>query len=193
MASKYKAGADFEAGKRDEVWDRMTGEHNDAWAGFQTYRNMGLERSIPKVSEELGKPKTTVATWSSRFSWLMRAAAWDAELDRRDQLWLAEQRRRALTRHVRQAQMLQSKWLGAMATLQPDKLSPADVIRWAEVATRMEREALELAGADGAGVTVNITALSPEDTLVRLTDLQREIHERMTEVSEAGHKTNTRK
>lgn len=192
MASKYKAGDDFEADKSGEIWDRMTGEHNDAWAGFQAYRNMGLERSLPKAAAELGKPRTTLATWSSRFSWLMRAAAWDAEMDRRDQLWLAEQRRHALTRHVRQAQMLQSKWLSAMATLQPDKLAPADVIRWAEVATRMEREALELADA-AANVTVNITALSPEDTLVRLADLQREINERLVEVSEAGHKTNTRK
>lgn len=167
------------------VWDRQPGEHPKAWEAFTKYRDAGLTRSTIKVAEELGRPRTTLASYSTRYSWVIRVAAWDAEQDRQDQLWLQQERKKAKIRHVRQAQGLANKWLTRLATLNPDELSPSDVVRYADIATRMEREALDMDGKKGVlnetlHLHATVGALTPQDTRVRLEALQREINERLT-------------
>lgn len=167
-------------------WDRLEHEPNQGWEAFKVYRDMGLDRSTPKVSKEMNIPMGTIGRYSTRFAWVVRAAAWDAEQDRKDQVWLEKERRKALTRHVRQAQALTNKWVQRLQSLRPEDLTPSEVIRYAEVATRLEREALQL---DEKSVNVNVSGqiaitdkLSPEETEIRLKALQREITSRAEDV-----------
>lgn len=176
--------------RRINPWDRQPKEHDEAWRSFKHYRDMGLTRTTPKTAEELGKSLNTILTYSSRFSWVLRAAAWDAEQDRLDQLWMQQERKKAVTRHVKQAQQLTSKWLVRLQQLDPSQLSPSDVIRYADVATRMEREALEMDRKDinvnVSGTVEAVTSLSAEDTRMRLAQLNAEIKARLEEQKMAG-------
>lgn len=179
---------------RIKLWDRQPKEHDAAWEAFKKYRDTGLTRSTTKLAKEIDRPIGTVLAWSSRFSWVVRAAAWDAEQDRLDQLWLQEERRKALTRHVKQAQQLHSKWLNRLQQLDPAQLSPSDVIRYADVATRMEREALSMASevnVNHTGVVSlqSIEALSPEDTRMRMVQLKSEMEARLQEASRGSEES----
>jgi hypothetical protein len=167
-------------------WDRLENESQASWEAFKIYRDMGLTRSIPKVAQQLEKPRTTLGSWSVKNSWLMRAAAFDAEQDSLDQLWLAQERRKAAKRHVQQAQALSSKWIQRLQSLNPEDLSASEVIRYAEIATKMERDALRLTEPDTV-VNVHlpmVDSLSFEDTRLRLEVLQKEIAARMKKLGE---------
>lgn len=180
-ARAHKGDADL------REWDRLEHESTPAWEAFKMYRDMGMDRSTPKVSKELGTSMGTISGYSSKYSWVVRAAAWDAEQDRKDQVWMEKERRKALTRHVRQAQALTNKWVQRLQSLRPEDLTPSEVIRFAEVATKLEREALQISER-AMNVTVDgqialTSGLSPEDTEVRLGALQREINTRIEEAA----------
>lgn len=171
----------------ENPWDRQPKETPLAFTAFVHYRDLGLIRSLRKVSEDHSIPIDTLKGYSARNNWVTRCAAFDADRDRQDVLWVAEERRKAITRHVKQAQAITNKWLTALAGLDPNMMSPAEVIRYAEVATKMEREALQL----GETLTVNVNgleravgAMSADDARTRLAALEREILERAAEVRE---------
>nr|DAI64401.1 MAG TPA: hypothetical protein [Caudoviricetes sp.] len=176
---------------RKMLWDRLNADTDTAWDAFKKYRDAGLSRSVPKLAKELGKPRTTLATYSSKYSWVLRVAAWDAEQDRLDQLWMHEERKKAVKRHVRQAQALSNKWLQRLANLDPNDLSTGDVIRYADIATRMEREALGMSDQRvdvqvSGSVEARVETLSAEDTRIRLEVLQQEIEMRKLALEAKG-------
>lgn len=165
------------------LWDRLEEESHSKFDLFKTYRDLGPTRTVAQVARDLNKSRPLLATYSSRYSWVLRAAAWDAEQDRLDQQWMAEERKKAAKRHVRQAQSLASKWITRLQTLDPSELSPGEVIRYAEIATKMERDALRMQEPDTV-VNVNlpnVEALNVEDTRLRLEAIQREIQTRLSE------------
>jgi hypothetical protein len=53
-----------------------------AWQGFQRYRDMGPTRSLAKAAAALNRSKRLLERWCSRWAWVARCAAWDAEQDR---------------------------------------------------------------------------------------------------------------
>lgn len=169
----------------EQVWDMQEGESAVAFEAFKYYRDLGLTRNLSKVAEKTGKAYQTVAIYSHKYSWAMRVAAWDKEQDRQEQQWLLDERKKAVTRHVRQAQSLQSKWIQRLQQLDPSELSVSEVIRYAEIATKLEREALGMAGTtvdvNLSGEVAHVEALSPEDTRLRMQELHRELQERMAE------------
>lgn len=62
-------------------WDRRAKETDQAWAAFTTYRDQGLDRSLAKVGEALGKSGPLMERWSATHAWVSRATAWDIHLD----------------------------------------------------------------------------------------------------------------
>ena len=70
--------------------------------------------------------------------------------------------------------------------MNPEDLSASEVIRYAEIATKMERDALRLTEPDTV-VNVHlpmVDSLSFEDTRLRLEVLQKEIAARMKKLGE---------
>lgn len=169
------------------LWDRQPNEGAKSWERFQIYRNMGPTRSLKRVSVETGVPTSTLSSQAMKNAWVMRAAAWDEEQDRLDQVWMRTERQKALKRHVKQAQALTNKWLERLGALDPNELSPSDVIRYAEIATKMEREALKMddksLNVTVAGSVETIAQMGPDETKLRIAAIQRELARRAEEAT----------
>src|SRR5438445_12291331 len=66
-----------------DLWERQPAESSKAFAAFCRYRDLGpADRSTAKVAQKLGRSKTLIDRWSSRWSWVKRVEAWDAEQER---------------------------------------------------------------------------------------------------------------
>lgn len=71
------------------LWDRQPGESEQAYYAFQLYRDQETPRGYSRVVSELGKSKTLIHRWGSRWFWRDRTRAWDRHLEdelRREQI-----------------------------------------------------------------------------------------------------------
>lgn len=59
----------------DRPWQRLPGER--ARDEFEAWLAMGPTRTLAEIARLTGRPPGTVRTWSSRYCWLERAAAYD--------------------------------------------------------------------------------------------------------------------
>jgi hypothetical protein len=134
-----------------EPWQRQPGESSRAFAAFQIYRDLPpRERSVFAVAERLSyrisearrksrRPPGKLRIWCSRWRWVARARAWDEELDRCQRETQQQARRDMAERHARAAVAVLHRALKRLETLDPETLSPGDVIRWLETAVKIER------------------------------------------------------
>ncbi|MCU1612630.1 MAG: hypothetical protein JWO98_170 [Frankiales bacterium] len=149
------------------IWERQPEESTPAWEAFAVYRDHP-DRSLVAVARELGKSASLVARWSARWSWVQRAAAWDAEADRAHRSSLQRRRRAAALRHLELAEAgmgVVRREIGELLTRDPGGLRPADVGRFLDTCARLEKEAL-----GGFG-----TAEDPETTPSTSTTAKREM------------------
>lgn len=83
----------------DEIvqpWDRQQGETEPAWHAFRTYLHQGPTRSLASVAQALGKSKTLMDRWSSRWRWVSRVEAYEQHAARdADEAFMRENRQRA--------------------------------------------------------------------------------------------------
>jgi hypothetical protein len=69
-------------------WDRIPGpkknpskgEPDEAFEAFTIYLQMGPNRSLMSVGQELVKSRQLLSRWSARWKWVERASAWDDHL-----------------------------------------------------------------------------------------------------------------
>jgi IS30 family transposase len=120
-------------------WERQRGESQKSYEAFSIYRDMGATRSIQKVAQKLTKSDALLRRWSSKWNWVERAKEYDAEIDRQYLLEQEEERKKMSERHAKQAMMFQNKILERLRTIDPNRLSPADLIRWFDIAVKIER------------------------------------------------------
>lgn len=122
-------------------WERQDGETSKQFEAFSIYRDMGDERTLAKVGEKLGKSDTLMSRWSSKNSWVERAAAWDDEQDR---ILRHEQLKDIKKMRKRHADVANSMIVAAAKGLKnimehPEDIKPNDVARLVEVASKLER------------------------------------------------------
>ncbi len=124
-----------------EVWERQPGESSKAYAVFCVYRDLGPERSLEKVVPKLGKrrAKQVLERWSVKYGWVARVHAYDDYIERKKR----EEKEKAILemaeRHAREAMAIQQKALERLRDIDPSELSPFELIRWIEVAVKIER------------------------------------------------------
>jgi hypothetical protein len=66
------------------IYTKRVGESQKAFAAYCEYREMGAERSLEAVHRKFGKSSRLLARWSSYWSWVKRAAAYDADLAKKE-------------------------------------------------------------------------------------------------------------
>lgn len=126
---------------RDDLWERQKNESQQAYEAFVVYRDLGAERSITRVVQELNKSRALIGKWSSRFKWVERCRAYDNHLDeiaRRE----AEKRYKEMTsRHIEIATTLQTRALKSLKALPEDAISPKYIIQFLDKALAIEKAA----------------------------------------------------
>lgn len=133
-------------------WEQQPGESAKAFEAFAIYRDMGVERSVRKVTQRLNKSLTLIGKWSSRYNWPERARAYDRDLDRQAHAQAVRDVRSMTNRHIRIAMQLQAKALEALEQLNVATLSPKMQLAFLAKATEIERmNRLSAAGMDDGG------------------------------------------
>ena len=133
-------------------WEQQPGESAKAFEAFAIYRDMGVERSVRKVTQRLNKSLTLIGKWSSRYNWPERARAYDRDLDRQAHAQAVRDVRSMTNRHIRIAMRLQAKALEALEQLNVATLSPKMQLAFLAKATEIERmNRLSAAGMDDSG------------------------------------------
>lgn len=125
-----------------EIWERQKDESSKAYAAFCVYRDLGPERSLDKALSEANKKPTNRRHWSrwmEEYRWYKRAQAYDDYIEEKKR---KENEKKILDmsdRHAKLAVVFQQKIAQRLQEIDPAELSPADMARWLDVATKLER------------------------------------------------------
>lgn len=68
-----------------DLWEQLPKESSRAFAVFINYRDMGMQRSCPKVAKGLSMNISSVLELAKRHNWRERVRAWDAHVDKETQ------------------------------------------------------------------------------------------------------------
>lgn len=151
-----------------EPWERQESESDRAWAAFQTYRDMGPQRSIRKVAAGLDKSGTLVGQWSSRHDWPNRVRAFERWMDQQTVGAWTDQLRALVEDATALSRAFVAKTAARLATIEDGRPMPADVIQSVSVVVRAQQNATNylkpaLAGAaDDGEPVVDVGALALE-------------------------------
>lgn len=89
-------------------WERQAGETEKAYLAFCQYRDTPQgERSVRQLAAKAGVRSKVWHGWSSKYSWVARAAAWDDWLDSLRRRETENAVKRAARRHIRLSRQLQ--------------------------------------------------------------------------------------
>ncbi len=122
-------------------WEKLLGETSKQFEAFCIYRDMGTERSISEVAKVWSNSGATsrLTEWSRKHQWVERAASYDQYVDELKRYEQEDQIREMASRHARDAQLFQAKVHDRLENINPDDLKPNDIIKWYEVAVKIER------------------------------------------------------
>jgi len=124
-----------------EIWERQNDEGSKAYAAFCVYRDLGPERSLEKVRQNLDKPRTkkSLGDLSVKYNWVKRAQAYDDYMEGKKREKKEKEILEMADRHVKLAKAFQQKIAQALQQIDPAQLSPSDMAKWLDVATKLER------------------------------------------------------
>lgn len=125
--------------KQSDPWERLESESSKAYEAFCIYRDMGIQRSLSKVADELQKSDTLIGRWSRTFDWVERAAQWDSEQDRVIRQQQLDDIKKMRKRHAAIASQMILKAAEALQIIPPDEVKASDVSRLVDVASKLER------------------------------------------------------
>lgn len=143
-------------------FEQQPRESNKAFAAFSLYLNLGPERSLATVAQELHKSVTMLGRWSAKFDWPARVAAHGAHLAvvEREAIEAAA-RSKAAEWESREQSLRETEWAmheraiaaakrGLDAYMEREKVyaNLADIARMLEIASKLGRLATGL-GTDG--------------------------------------------
>lgn len=122
-----------------ELWERQQDETPKAYEAFCVYRDQGVNRSLRQTVRDLNKNLTTIAEWSSKYDWVKRVAAWDAEQDRVARQAQLDEIVKMRKRHAQIASDMLAKAANALKELPEDEIRAGDISRMVDIASKLER------------------------------------------------------
>jgi len=171
-----------------DPWDRQPGESVRQYARFRTYVELGRGRDLKQTKEildGLGDVITagTLYQTSYTYRWTDRADAFDHDQDDHERRRLSVLRRAMVERHRKIATALTAKALQRLQSMNIDELTPLDLVRFIDLAVKLERTALgepertiAVSGPGGGPVPIDdYSRLTPDERRARLRALAREM------------------
>jgi hypothetical protein len=96
--------------KGNKLWERQKIKNNvetvRAYEAFQIYRDLGPERSFPKVAAIMGVSRQQIGQWSMKYFWTARIIAWEDELAKRRTERIFKETEEMHLRHFKQAKSI---------------------------------------------------------------------------------------
>ena len=124
--------------KKIEPWLRQEGESSPAFAAFNTYLRMGADRSLRKLSVEIGKNVNLINSWSSRWYWQERVREYEDDLAKKARRAAINARKQMVARHIMVASRIQHDMLLAYDSMDKSELKPSDIQRFLKFALDLE-------------------------------------------------------
>ena len=122
-----------------ELWERREGETNKQFEAFCVYRDLGIDRTQRKVSEQLRKSEALISRWASINNWTERVRAYDDEQDRLNRIAQQKEIAQMRKRHAGIASKMLETAQAALEVIDPLDVKPNDISRLVEVASKLER------------------------------------------------------
>jgi hypothetical protein len=164
--------------KDGDVWERLKGETQAAYANFCVYRDQTRGRhSLLRAADDRGKSVETMKDQSVKYRWQERVDAYEDYLERRDRE-IRESERDAINRQGVQLgrgfmAMSAARTAGGtyrgrqVRAMDPNQMSPADVARSAEIGWKMAR----LGTGQSTDAIRGLVAVTTEDHVEIVSDL----------------------
>lgn len=132
--------------KEAKPWERQDGETPKQFEAFVAYRDMGEERSLSAVAQQLNKSKQLLGRWSASNNWVDRCTAWDNEQDRLLRQEQIKDIKKMRKRHadtgtlmVAVAQKALQKMIDPKTKELKDDITANEIARLVEVGSKLER------------------------------------------------------
>ena len=123
-------------------WQQLPGESIKAYQAFVVYRNLDpKERSLQRVGSELVKSRQLLSRWSSKWSWVERAQAWDnfQEIKRLEKR--IEEKKKMDEQHLKIVRAMRSKIIDALTKMDAEVLAKdmREMRSWISEFIKLER------------------------------------------------------
>lgn len=125
--------------KPEQPWERQDGESGQAYEAFAAYRDAGKSRTVSAVVKQLGKSRSLLDRWKTRWNWEDRVRAYDIHVEREAKEQAIKERKSMLKRHINIALNVQRKALEALDKLEVESMTPKDIKEYIRLATDLER------------------------------------------------------
>lgn len=125
--------------KSEQPWERQKGEGSQAFEAFSLYLDMGANRSIRAVGQELGKSRALIERWSSAYDWVERCRAWDNYLKQEAQKAAIAEAKSMTRRHIKMAQKIQDAAMIALQNKGSAMVTPKNFASIVKLSTDLER------------------------------------------------------
>jgi len=133
-------------------WHRRPGESTRAYEALETYLHLGSGRSIEKVAQKCSKTPSLCMRWSSRWSWVERARAYDQHQSRLIYEKLLLSSAAARERESSTAQIMQARAAARFLRMTDQEvlqLSPLEAVAMARCASEIQNRAIDIDPAQG--------------------------------------------
>lgn len=153
-------------------WEQQVGEGKTRFAQFVAYREQGPTRRLEKVQERFQITRSSIKQYERVFLWNQRVRAFDKHMEDQWILALREHTRTMVQRHLLMGERVRLKVMARLETLDANKLTPTEVVRLADLYSKLTRVALgepeqhiAVTGKQG-GAPIQITSV-PGDEATR--------------------------
>lgn len=123
-------------------WEQLQGEGPKPFEAFCLYRDMGKDRSYRKVAAQLGKSETIISRWGSKYRWMDRVSAWEAEIDRQANQIHMKDIAAMRARQAKQALALQKKGFGLLKSIEDGGAKLSEIVSLLKLGMEQERIAM---------------------------------------------------
>ncbi|MDR2044498.1 MAG: hypothetical protein LBQ15_09070 [Clostridium sp.] len=152
----------------DNIWLRQPGETEKAFAAFQCYLDLGLDRTIAEVGRKQGKSRSQIDEWRNRYDWKNRASAYDN--------WLVSSKAKKTRKEVearyerlgRMSDQLLGFGAALLKTADPSKLSHKEAIDYMKLAlnfAQANREMFALTEAEQTRTDVELLRIETTQSM----------------------------